>query len=335
MSFLSKVIAKIFSDKERVKQNRPSSEDIKNSLRSGKGKDTVTMHRSSEPEKETKPKVDYQTKRGNVIVPEAFRKEVQKLDDKKLSKEALEIAKTGWIDPKVAESLLARFPEGSKAQDFIKKMLQRQGHNEPYIGDFHNAQWRTADRHELEDKIPHPVPQQVKDLKGTLGKDVPLGGSDPFMWMDLKYSITKNLLKSHYNKPLTINTRSDLIAHDDYMEAINPSKHKIRIHVLTAETGSWSTNIGRFLEPGAPNFQRRLMAAKKLYDAGYDVTMVVDVLEHSHLPEDLKKKLGSLHQVKQHAGKIKVAENKVKLTEAALKKILKAIGSDEEQKKAQ
>ena len=65
---------------------------------------------------------------------------------------------------------------------------------------------------------------------------------------------------------------------------------------------------------------------------GIDVTLVVDVLEHSHLPDDIKNKLTNLMHVKQHAGKIKVVENKVKLTESALAKIIKAVGIDDKRK---
>jgi hypothetical protein len=331
MGFVSKVIAKILSDRERVKQHQPSKEDIKEGLRR-KGSGRMTVDIPSQPSKKTeeKEKPLYQKKKGNVIVPEAFKQAIKReVEDKEVAKDALELAKEGWIDPKMAESLLARFPDG-EARDFIKKLLSREGATEPYLGSSHSLQWRVSEQSPVEKKLPHPIPQNVKDLRGTLGKDVPLGGSDPFVWMDSKYSITKNLLKKNKDKPLTINTRSDLIAHDDYIAELNPQKHKIRIHVLTTDF-----ELGRYLEPGAPSFSRRLKAAKRLVEHGFSVTMVVDVLEHTHLPPELKKKLTTMLQVKSAVGdpKIKVAENKVKLTEGALSKILHAAGFKKEEEK--
>lgn len=315
------ILAKILSDRERVKQNQPSKDNIKDTLRN-KRDDFSSYKNVYENEKQPKvfDKVD------NVIIPDKFKQyssELKKID--KLDKNTEELIKKvlnkgEWIDKKALKSLIDRYPADEKTPSFIKD-LARQIHDEPYVGDIHNVIWRTASPNK---NLPHPMPRYVEDLKGTLGKDVPTGGADPFAWLDAKYKVTRNLLERNYNKPLTIQTRSDLIAHDDYMEVINPNKHKIMLHVL----GTSDRALARTLEPGAPSTDRRLKAAEKLADAGYDVTVVQDILIHPNMPNDLKKML--FKSVPKGSYKTKI--NEVKLTDKGLEKILKVTGMGKSKK---
>jgi len=154
-------------------------------------------------------------------------------------------------------------PVMSKYMDDIEEV----GNNEPYVGQF-QVTWGKK----LPKGIGHPVPvQNVTDLQGHLGKEVASGGADPFAWIDNRYGRTKKLLDDNYDEPLTLSTRSDLIAHDDYIENINPAKHKIEIHVPGDHQ-----RAARIVEAGAPSLRRRLNAAKKLMEKGYDVTIVHD-----------------------------------------------------------
>lgn len=185
--------------------------------------------------------------------------------------------------------------------------------SEPYSGNIHNNLWRSDFKPGVQQK-----PQLVGDLKGVLGKDVPKGGSDPFVWMDTKYGATKKALEQNFDKPLTINTRSDLIAHDDYINLLNPEKHKINIHILSPE----DDRITRILEPGAPNTKRRLQAAQKLQDLGFNVTLVQDILKSPKLSETLRNKVSSFSDLGDFNQKV----NNVFLDDAAVERLKKVLG---------
>ena len=151
-----------------------------------------------------------------------------------------------------------------------------QAHNknaeEPYFGgDMHNIQYRTMDTHHGKWNEPMPFPAHVGDLKGHLGKYVAQGGPDPLAWIDRKYGVSRKLIEDHKGKPLTISTRSDLIGGDEYIKALDPKHHKVRIHAF-----SDNDEINRLLEPGAPSFKRRMGAVQRLKEAGIPVQIVHD-----------------------------------------------------------
>jgi len=300
-SFLKKVQAKILSDKERVLLNQ---KQMKEDGEFGK----KSLFEDSKLEQKIEKALDY-SKKGNVLKPNFF--------SKKEHKEIKDITE----DEAVFIRYLSRFPGSEKAK--VKKLMEKV-HDEPYSGlNLHNNVW--SDVETGKDLILH---KNTPDLKGTLGKDVPKGGVDPFIWSDAKYSISKNLLLKHKGKPLTINTRSDLIAHDDYMDALDITNHKINMHILSAQDqGNDLYKATRHLEPGAPSLGRRLKAIKKLADAGFKVTVMVDVLDHPKMDKELKDmfKLDELAVKRQIGPKIKIKENKVKLSDAALKKVMHSL----------
>lgn len=90
--------------------------------------------------------------------------------------------------------------------------------------------------------------------------------SDSFLWLDAKYGVTLELLNilSFYNYPYVIFTRSDLVAHDDYIAALRPDLCSVQFSI----SGNNAPLI-RKLEPGAPNYRRRLQALKKLGQEGF------------------------------------------------------------------
>ena len=88
--------------------------------------------------------------------------------------------------------------------------------------------------------------------------------SDSFMWSDLKFKVTQEMLKifNFYRYPYTIITRSDLVAHDDYLKLIDP-----RIGTVQYSISSTNDELNRLIEPGAPSALRRLKALKAISES--------------------------------------------------------------------
>ena len=116
------------------------------------------------------------------------------------------------------------------------------------------------------------------------------------MWMDAKYGVTKELLKifNFYRYPYVIFTRSDLVAHEDYLQLLDPD--------LAAVQMSISGNNQRFIrsiEPGAPSYQRRINALATMTKAGIWTTVRVNPLfprfpdGYYTKPEDVTARFGS------------------------------------------
>ena len=192
------------------------------------------------------------------------------------------------------EALKARFGnQHTPVHEAIDRL--QLGHDEPYaFGDTHNVVWGGAHNAKSREGAwnrPIPLPSYNVDPKGVLGKGVPSAtGSDPFMWMDAKYGAAKKVLQEHKDKPLQIHTRSDLIARDDYMNALNPKLHEINMHLSTE-----NESLNRRLEPGAPSAKRRLAAVQKLRDAGFKVNLVHDNLQHKYMPPEFQKEFNLRH----------------------------------------
>ena len=89
---------------------------------------------------------------------------------------------------------------------------------------------------------------------------------DPFSWIDQKYGASKQLLEKHAAAgiPAKITTASDLIAHDDYVNAI-PQGSSVNI-VLPHPIGENSDSFQN--GTGLPSNQRLLIAADKLKQSG-------------------------------------------------------------------
>lgn len=103
--------------------------------------------------------------------------------------------------------------------------------------------------------------------------------SDSFMWMDTKYGVTKELLRifNFYRYPYVIFTRSDLVAHDDYIELIKPEISSVQFSI----SGN-NNSLMRRLEPGAPSYRRRLAAITKLTNIGIWTTVRINPLFPTH-----------------------------------------------------
>lgn len=217
-----------------------------------------------------------------------------------------------WIDPKTLHALVKRFNDSPEILKTLEKLV-KEGHDSPYYGkDTHDILWRG--KHE-KSASPFPLPAKVGDLKGILGKDVPVGHGEPFMWMDTKYKISQNLLQKNFKNALQINTRSDLIAHDDYIALLNPAKHIVNIHLA-----SLNEDFNKHTEPGAPSVRRRIQAAAKLAEKGIRVFLVHDKFEGAKMSDTLRMvnevtRSGVSHYANIQSIKSFMKENKVKLTE--------------------
>lgn len=94
--------------------------------------------------------------------------------------------------------------------------------------------------------------------------------SDSFMFMDKKYKVTQELLKilNFYNYPYLIFTRSDLVAHDEYLNLLNPNLCSIQMSI-----SSTNDAMNKLIEPGTPSAKRRLKALEKLVKNGFWTTV--------------------------------------------------------------
>ena len=94
--------------------------------------------------------------------------------------------------------------------------------------------------------------------------------SDSFMFMDKKYKVTQELLKilDYYNYPYIIFTRSDLVAHDEYLELLRNDLCSVQMSIA-----STNDEMNRMIEPGTPSSKRRLKALQKLSRNGFWTTV--------------------------------------------------------------
>lgn len=173
--------------------------------------------------------------------------------------------------------LTDRLLDSTDRKDELKKHLSQET-DEPYVGwDIANPAYHKIDTGSWPQ--PYPVDRPV-DVKGHLGKSLSKGGPDPFAWMDSKYGVSKEVLKQHAGKPLKISTRSDLIAHDDYIDRIDPRFHEVEFYIPTS-----NSRAARALVPGSPSVRRQMEAIKKLQDKGIKVSIVHDKIDD--LPPDI------------------------------------------------
>ena len=99
--------------------------------------------------------------------------------------------------------------------------------------------------------------------------------SDAFMWIDKKYRVTLELLKilKFYHYPYLIFTRSDLVADDEYMRAMDPHLASVQMSI-----SSINRELTRQLEPGAPAPNKRLQALQTLAEHGFWTTVRINPL---------------------------------------------------------
>ena len=99
--------------------------------------------------------------------------------------------------------------------------------------------------------------------------------SDSFMLLDKKIGVTREFLKilNHYKYPYLIFTRSDLVAHDEYLRLIDP-----KLATIQFSMSSTNDDMNRLIEPGAPSAERRLSALSKINKEGFWTTVRINPL---------------------------------------------------------
>lgn len=177
---------------------------------------------------------------------------------------------TGWSYSEIQNRLCARFGENLPAH-FARCMRKPQ--RQPYMhGDVHNVSYRkTKSRHF---NRPYPVPCEVtaescvkRGDTHVLGSRCIDGVDEPFPWMDMKYRVSLAFLRSLPDgAEVHITTRSDLIAHDEYVTELKRLNVCVRILFRSGANDSWT----RLNEPGAPSLTRRQIAVDKLRSLGID-----------------------------------------------------------------
>jgi hypothetical protein len=129
-------------------------------------------------------------------------------------------------------------------------------------------------------KILAPVfeTSQPNKFRSILERRVPLrlgSMSDAFMWMDKKYRMTLELLKllRFYRYPYLIFTRSDLVADEEYLQAMDPHLASIQMSL-----SSINQELTRQIEPGAPAPSKRPQALQTLVEHGFWTTVRINPL---------------------------------------------------------
>lgn len=185
---------------------------------------------------------------------QAFENEMQK------RKEPASVTRIGLANPvsqaerpDVFKEFEARFPD--KAKEINELSNQAAKENKAYIFD--------------PNKMPVPVPNP--NLNTNILGEARINDAafdDPLRWADSKYGVTKAWMEKNADKPITINTSSDLIARDDYAALINP-KSKVNLYDTTD-----NEHINRMIFPGNASSARINKAYEKLKDAGVNVELI-------------------------------------------------------------
>lgn len=304
-----KIIAKVITFPKKKRQD-PKEFEFKFSDRE-LAKDTVLTNYEL---KELSDEIDYihelqdqSSERHDQDVIQNLNAYLKKIDER-IERSMVNMPKDDEKDRDAAKEAIKKLKARHKGNPEILKHIGKP-HNEPYIGPS-TTSWGS---HKQE--VNFPIPTSVKDLNGVLGKDVLVGGPDPFSWTDATYKISRQLLEKNADKPLVIHTRSDLICHADYLERLNPSKHKVFIHVCSTDE-----EFNRQLEGGQPSALRRIRAAKALHDGGIQVAIAHDVFENKNLSPEVTH-FNGLNEIKlrKEAQGVKVVKFPFKVSDSAAK----------------
>lgn len=127
----------------------------------------------------------------------------------------------------------------------------------------------------LRGKNPHDV---KGDIQKAIAMDVPMRFGiryEDFLPAERKMGISLNLLDylADNEYPLMINTKSDLVGEEKYVEALARNEAGAAVHITMISNNE---DFLHRLEPGAPTFAKRLQGAKNLCDAGVRVVARIE-----------------------------------------------------------
>ncbi len=169
----------------------------------------------------------------------------------------------------------ARYGEQLPKQGIVHTQAFKHSELDTYgFGCVHNSSHQYMPKKDEVWNQPMPMPADLRAIdayfKRTVGPVIKVGvKSDPFMWMDAKYGITKSVLQlaNKHCLALELHTMSDLCAHDDYIELLEG-------HTIVMQLGFENAAIERYLSPGAPSRLRQERAIERLRAAGITVRTV-------------------------------------------------------------
>lgn len=229
------------------------------------------------------------------------------------------------------QQILYRYGDDKMGDNALS--LMQASHNDAYIGknDISNSLYakKPPEVSKMpETPIQYPSSATVEDLpnvlgKATLGKDVPNAFNDPLRWADQRYKKAADLLDQakEQNMPMRINTRSDLIAHDDYISKLDPMKSDVNIYFGPAND-EW--NI--VLNPGNPSNKRLGLAIQKLQENGIRPTLHIDALPQVQDTGFQTQHAQVLQELQQQFPDLKVIENPIQMDAKTLKNFKKRTG---------
>lgn len=98
---------------------------------------------------------------------------------------------------------------------------------------------------------------------------------EDFTPVERKLGISLTLLRylRDYGYPTMINTKSDLVGRDEYVEALSTNPGRAAVHVTLISSNN---RLLKALEPGAPSYERRMWAMRQLAGAGVRVVARIE-----------------------------------------------------------
>jgi DNA repair photolyase len=124
-------------------------------------------------------------------------------------------------------------------------------------------------------KDPHSV---RGDIAKAVAMEMPMRFGirfEDFLKQEAKEGVSLSLLNylADQNYPVMINTKSDLVAEDRYVDALSRNKGKSAVHITLISS---DRELLRKLEPGAPSYERRIKAMEVLVEAGVRVVARIE-----------------------------------------------------------
>lgn len=100
---------------------------------------------------------------------------------------------------------------------------------------------------------------------------------EDFLPIEAKMGVSLNFMQylSDIEYPIMVNTKSGLIGREDYVKTLADNKGGAAVHMTMISSDNV---LNKKLEPGAPSFEKRLIAAKALVDAGVRVVARIEPL---------------------------------------------------------
>lgn len=183
----------------------------------------------------------------------------------------------GYSQEYVVNCLQARYGDAQPKGGVLNLQCVTKKNGTVYIDSYgrgcvHNSKWQYKPKDLSQWNRPMPFPSDIDKIRREISitQRVTLGlKSDPFMWMELKYGTTKEVLRVFCitkTRISAIETMSDLVCHDDYIDLVAECTETVIMNM-----GCGVETQEMIDSPGAPSLKRRMMAVQKLRDNGIQV----------------------------------------------------------------